>query len=262
MSDLYSNKFNLDKLYTKPEIAKWCIDKLDFSRYTGVVEPSAGDGSFHYQIPVKNKISYDVAPENPEIVQANWFDIQTDLTNWLVIGNPPYGIRNKLSRQFINHAETLGAETIAFILPNVFNKHTLQNHIRYNISQVYPLPENSFSYNGEDFSLPASFFIFEKNGLDTFRFDASKYTTCDDFDFSTASNYDFFIMGAAPSNVKIVVEPNNRGYYIKCKIDPEVVKRKFQLIDWRKYGNSSASGGVSWFTKPELIKIYIEANKA
>jgi len=54
------------------------------------------------------------------------------------------------------------------------------------------------------------------------------------------------------------VTPTNRGYYIKSNIQPEKLKSFIKNINWNKFGNSSANGGVSWFSKPEFIKIYDE----
>ena len=189
--------------------------------------------------------------------QKNWFDFNEDLSDCLVIGNPPFGVRNKLSIDFIKHSEKLNAATIAFILPNVFKKHTMQKHITYGISDIIEIPIDSFTYMDNPYKIPCSFFILNKDGDDRMRFDISKYQNAEDFDFvSKTAEYDFFIMGAAPYNVKTVIEPNNRGYYIKCKSDTNMVKQNFQNIKWSLFGNSSASGGVSWFTKPEIVKIY------
>lgn len=256
----FSIKFNKDKLYTNDNIAKYCISNItDLSKYAGVLEPSAGAGSFYKNIIHPNKIGLDIDPECDDVQTKDFFEYDHPLDQWVVIGNPPFGKRNNLSIRFIKHAESLNAATIAFILPNVFKKHTLQKHITYNITNIIPLPEDSFSYQGSAYSIGCSFYILEKNGPDLFRFNPGLYKTNPDFEFVNKNeSYDFFIMGAAPHTTKTIVGSTNRGYYIKCKIPPEIVKSNIQAIEWKKIGNSSAGGGVSWFTQPEIAKAYIE----
>lgn len=251
MSELFSKKFNLDKLYTKDHIADFCISKLNLSVYDNSVEPSAGGGAFFKRIP--GCIGYDLLPECDGVIQRDWLTVYDDLTNKLVIGNPPFGKRNLMSLQFIKHAMSCNAESIAFILPNAYKKHTLQKHIGYGISEIYELPANSFTYECMDFSIPCSFFIFNRHGPDTKRFNPTLYKDSKFYSFASKKDYDFFVFGAAPKNLVLEVNENNRGYFIKCDkgYDVEFVMSMFRQIDWK--GNSSASGGVSWFTKPEIV---------
>ena len=65
-------------------------------------------------------------------------------------------------------------------------------------------------------------------------------------------------MGAAINTIKDTPTKNNRGYFIKIKpdIDVETVKTNFRKMKVQNF--SSASGGVAWLTKPELVKNYLE----
>jgi hypothetical protein len=48
----------------------------------------------------------------------------------LIIGNPPFGNRNALSKRFLEHSFSFSnVGTVGFILPNVYKKHTLQSII-------------------------------------------------------------------------------------------------------------------------------------
>ena len=266
---MYSTKIDNDKFYTKKSTAKICIDIIDFSIYDFVIEPSAGSGSILSQIPHENKLGIDISPEGYDIVKMSWFDytIPDSYSKVLVIGNPPFGIRNNLSKKFIQHAVGFpNVYTVAFILPNVYNKHTMQRVIskEYRIKTALPLPENSFEIKGKSYHVPCTFYVFEKSeGLDL-RFDPSLYEETTDWKYGTKLDYDFYVMGAS-FEVKDKPEKNNRGYYIKVNPDKDMiaVRDNFEkLRALRKQGKinqySSVNGGVAWITKPELVKIYKE----
>lgn len=259
----YSKKQKLDKFYTKPSVAEECLSLLDLDEYDLVVEPSAGDGSFSDKIKHKNLVAIDLEPENSHVKKVDWFSYSIDdsYESVLVVGNPPFGLRNRLSVDFSKHAASFAnVKTIAFVLPDVWNKHTLQNNIpsRFRLKTVKELPRNSFSVNGEDYHVPCSFFVFDDSEGECLRFDPSLYTETDDWKYGTKDDYDFFVMGAALHTTKDVPEANNRGYYIKVKDHNKIqqIRDRFALSEWK--GNSSANGGVAWFTKPEVVKAYME----
>jgi hypothetical protein len=266
---LYSKKIDNDKFYTKNGTAKICIDIIDFSIYDFVIEPSAGNGSFLSQIPHANKIGIDINPECDDILKMSWFDyaIPDTYSKVLIIGNPPFGIRNNLSKKFIKHSVSFSnVYTIAFVLPNVYNKHTMQRVIpkEYRIKTALLLPENSFEIESETYHVPCTFYVFEKSkGLDL-RFDPSLYQDTTDWKYGNDLDYNFYVMGAS-FEVKDKPEKSNRGYYIKVRPNKDVVKVKNnfeRLRVLRKQGQvkgySSVNGGVFWTTKPELVKIYKE----
>lgn len=155
-------KHALDKFYTKPEVANDCIQQLDLSEFTEIIEPSAGSGAFSNQIPgIK---AYDLEPEHPSIEKQDWFEYQRDRSDKdkiLVIGNPPFGQQNTLAIRFINHAAVF-ADVIAFILPRSFMKASVQDRINshFHLERNVVLPENSFELDGKDMSVPCVFQVW------------------------------------------------------------------------------------------------------
>lgn len=260
---MYSNKTQYDQFYTNANVAEKCLSVLDMSRYDYIIEPSAGSGAFFSQIDHPNKIGLDVAPAAPGIITLSWFDyhIPSHFKNVLVVGNPPFGIRNQLSLSFITHAlQFENVTTLAFILPNVFQKHTLQKKIstRYRLVNIVPLPKNSFTLKGQPFNISCAFFVFDNSDKPDLRFRPEHYRRTHDWEFGTKDSYDFFVMGASITTVKDAPTVHNRGYYIKVRhgVNVTVVKERFRAL--RYEGFSSASGGVAWVTKPELVKVYQE----
>lgn len=117
---------SVDKFYTQKEVAQECINLVpELNSYDLIIEPSAGDGSFSSQL---NCIAYDIEPEEKNIIEQDWLTTKPIKNKHiLVIGNPPFGSRSSLAKAFIRHSQAIGAETIAFILPNTFSKLTNQS---------------------------------------------------------------------------------------------------------------------------------------
>lgn len=164
---MYSKKARYDQFYTTPAVAAQCLSILDLTQYDCVIEPSAGAGAFFSQIVHPQTIGMDIAPAAPGIQSASWFDyrIPSQFRDVLVVGNPPFGVRNRLSLAFIHHALQFdNVRTVAFILPNAYHKHTLQKRIapRYRLAQILPLPADAFTFNGMPFHLPCAFFVFDQ----------------------------------------------------------------------------------------------------
>lgn len=259
-------KSDLDKFYTKTDISRKCLSMIDLNKYDLIVEPSAGDGSFLNQIVHTNKVGLDIAPEDNSIIQQDYlqYKVPSQYNNVLVVGNPPFGLRNKLSKKFVEHSCGFeNVKTVAFILPDVWNKHTLQKSIsnEFRIKSITSLDRDSFLLNGEQYHVPCSFFVFDRSNGKDLRFDPLKYTETNHWHYGKANDYDFFVMGAAANTTKDKPEPNNRGYYIKCKDENKVkqIEKNFKNGNWQGY--SSANGGVNWLTKPELVKMYMDQYK-
>ena len=112
-------KIKLDKYYTPVALAEYCINKtyeiIGKENITEIIEPSAGNGSFSLQIP--DCIAYDIEPEHESIIKQDYLKLELEYKKGrLIIGNPPFGIKNTLSVQFYKNAINQ-AQFITFILP-------------------------------------------------------------------------------------------------------------------------------------------------
>ena len=263
-----------DKFYTKYDIADSCIKELlkFVKEATLFIEPSAGNGVFKEAL-VSNGIEdslvccYDIKPDKEWIKQQDFLllteeDLQSNDMDLVFIGNPPFGIRNKTTDAFINQCIKLNAETIAFILPSVYDKFARQKIFPQDYSLVsnLELPKNSFLFEGLDYNIPSVFQIWKKT-KECKNLRKKEFTSCKDFEILKSKEKhkaDFFVFGAAPYNTLDVdeVDKNNRGYYLKSFVDKEKLKSRIKAVDWKKYGKSSANGGVFWLTKSEVYEVY------
>jgi len=254
---------SLDQYYTKRAVVKKCLAAVEKMphEYDLVIEPAAGAGAFYDAITHPNKIGIDIAPAHAEVTQADWlaFDVPREYRRVLVIGNPPFGMYHKLSSAFIAHALAFGnVQTIAFILPNVYNKHTRQKILPpgWRIVSITALPRNAYSLDGKDYHAPSSFFVFDKSAGVDLRIDPNRYTETGDFSFGHKRDFDVFVFGASPSKITLRPKPNNRGHFLKAKIPVAELVEKIKRVPWE--GNSCAAGGVYWLTKCELLDQYIK----
>ena len=157
----------LDKFYTQSHVSKHCFEflhsQLNISENAIYLEPSAGAGSFinllsHY-------VALDIAPEDERIKKQDYLKYETDKENFITIGNPPFGNRSKLAIDFFNKAATM-SDVIAFIVPVSFMKWSVQKNLSSNFAlynYMYLEPE-SFSFNGEPYSIRTIFQIWVKKG--------------------------------------------------------------------------------------------------
>ena len=155
----------LDKFYTQQHVSKRCFDflqkELSIPLTATYLEPSAGAGSFLDYLP--NYVALDIAPDDERIIQQDYLLYNTDKTDFITIGNPPFGNRSKLAIDFFNKAAKM-SEVIAFIVPVSFMKWSVQKNLDNNFvlhSYLYLEPE-SFSSNGEPYSVRTVFQIWVK----------------------------------------------------------------------------------------------------
>ncbi len=210
------------------------------------------------------KIGIDIDPRHDEIIKDDWFNynISEMYERVLVIGNPPFGQYQKLSSKFISHALSFrNVQTIAFILPDVYRKHTRQKILPYHwrIVSITELGRNCFTLEGREYHVPASFFIFDKSEGKDLRVNPNAYTETNDFRFSNKDDFDIFVFGASPRRITKTPTPNNRGYFLKSKIPVEELMSKIKAVDWNGY--SCANGGVYWLTKFEFLEQYIKCHE-
>ena len=250
----------LDQYYTKASVVDVCLAAVgDLTRYDHVIEPSAGNGAFYHRIVHPCKLGIDVDPGDPQFLRQDWlsYSVGAHCASVLVIGNPPYGRYHRLSSAFIAHAVAFSnVQTVAFILPNVYRKHTRQRIIPpdFRIVSVTDLGRNAFELDGVDYHVPTSFFVFDRSEGKDLRADPTPVAGTADFEFSSSNDYDLFVFGANPRKITPAATSNNRGYFLKARINVEELQRRILAVNWS--GNSSASGGVYWLTKREFAEQY------
>lgn len=118
-----------DQFFTPAETAKKCFATFcDIIRKYGdeptqytYVEPSAGDGSFLSVLPASvETIAMDIEPRNSQIMCQDYLEwLPTNGGKYVVIGNPPFGLRGHTALKFINHSYSF-ADYVCFILPQLF----------------------------------------------------------------------------------------------------------------------------------------------
>lgn len=149
-----------DQFYTPEKTADRCSEILsDFceEHLRGdlvFVEPSAGTGVFLERLSrLGETTGMDTHPAHEEVIEQDFLTWQAagigSKTSLVVAGNPPFGKRGKLAKDFILKGAAI-ADTVAFILPMCFTKHQAQKHI----------PEDMFLHISErlgsqDFVLPS-----------------------------------------------------------------------------------------------------------
>ena len=89
-------KCNLDKFYTKKEICKYLIQKLNkelnLQKFDLIIEPSAGNGSFLNFLPLEKTQAYDLLPEADNIIQQDWLTFSI-----------PNNFKNVFFKKFLNY---------------------------------------------------------------------------------------------------------------------------------------------------------------
>lgn len=240
-----------DEFFTKQHVVDLCLATLpDFDGV--VIEPSAGSGKFLHSFKYKNKRGIDITPRSPDILKGDWLEYKVEETNFWVVGNPPFGFQSKLAIKFFNHAADNGASIIAFILPSIFKKKTIQNKLNNNYILEFEmdLPPDSFDIDGNTHHVPCVWQIWKRSNTPRPIF---KQPTGNKF-LKFDNDGQWFMFGAAPHRIikREQVVTNNRGYYLTCSED---VIKWLRNINWKQHAISSVSGGVCWFNKHLLMEI-------
>lgn len=116
---------------TSKRIVEWVLEEYPETQGKDFYEPSAGDGSFIDAVKSVglNIEGADIHPMREDVVDRDFLTANVDLTDKIVIGNPPYGFRHQLAGAFINRSFELGADMVVFLL--------LGNSLNYSFIKYY-----------------------------------------------------------------------------------------------------------------------------
>lgn len=276
-------KDELDRFYTNADTSRQCVDILvdvipSLSSSTPIVEPSAGSGSFIHALITSgfdNIIAFDIAPSTDEIRRQDFLSTSSnDCSHASVfVGNPPFGERSFMAKRFIMHCIDLGADIIAFILPNTFNKITLQKVFpaEWRLVSATRLDKNSFHMpDGNAYGVPTSFMIWTKRNdiMNDIDLRERRYPVPSDWKYTVRgdSSADLCINGNSGKlrRPKNITNPKAE-HFIKCAdgINCETVIAIFEkAYDSGLYRmESSVNGGNYWINRNELNRVYDEAKQ-
>tara|TARA_B110001450_G_scaffold81706_1_gene77504 strand:+ start:5160 stop:6200 length:1041 start_codon:yes stop_codon:yes gene_type:complete len=254
-----------DQFFTPKETAEKCYKKLleilneyneNEKEYT-YIEPSAGNGNFLNILPSNRRIGIDIEPKNDEIIKQNFLNwLPNNINKYIVIGNPPFGLRGQLALKFILHSNKF-ADYVCFILPQLFEsdgKGVPRKRVKgFNLIYSEKLNSNFEEPNGKKIKIECIFQIWSKyhenikyiikDNDDTI---LKIYSLSDGGTSSSTRNKNMFYKCDVyiPStcygkeNMKYYESfntlPNKKGYGIVFNKDKNENIIKFKNIDWSK----------------------------
>lgn len=268
-----TNKLDLDQYYTSEEDMIYCVNKtLDILQENGYtvgefLEPSAGQGVFSNYLYTsgKNVIALDIEPKAEGIIEADYltYDIEY-MKDRLIIGNPPYGVRLNLARQFYNKSVQIG-DYISFILP-ISQLNNTKTMYKFDLLYSEDLGELIFS-GDRKVHCCLNIYVRPKNGLnkkkvsklkdvEIVRQDSKKYK---DFEFDIRICY----WGNAAG--KILKDGERYSGEYKIKIHNEALKDRIIDVltntDWKKEVNSTAMCRIKQYHIIDVLKREVEGIK-
>jgi hypothetical protein len=283
LNNKYENKDDYrdkDQFYTTQKTANYCYKKalevihqlgIDDKEYT-FIEPSAGCCNFYSLLPKDRRIGVDIDPKGrlkKELIKSDFLNYYPEKSKkYIVLGNPPFGLRGNLALRFINHSFEF-ADVVAFILPPLFNstgKGVPMKRVKgYKLAYTEKLPRNSYEYpDGTLVDVATIFQVWTKINVD--RIEKKEIKTCDSFakvyslsDGGTPSSTrnkkmldkcDVYLPSTCFKGMKAYESfeelPNRRGYGVVFKKEKEILKDLFyKRIDWRKAAFVSTNGALN-----------------
>lgn len=277
------NARDKDQFYTKPAVASLCVAKMfavadelgvDLSSYW-FIEPSAGCGWFFDNLPRRRRIGIDIEPKvltaaGKSLICADflmWYPPATPKRRYVVIGNPPFGLRGHLALQFINHSAGF-ADMVAFILPQLFDsdgKGVPGKRVKgFTLAHSSPLPRNSFQFpDGRDVDVSTIFQVWTR--VNENRIKIKRRPTCASYlrvyslsDGGTPSSTrnkamidkcDVYLPSTCFSGMGAYRRfddlPNKRGYGVVIHKNKVAIKKLLVKNDWKKTAFPSTNGALN-----------------
>ena len=275
----YETYRSKDQFYTLEGVAKYCYDKtnevlsnlgVNLNEYI-YLEPSAGCCNFYNLLPKERRLGVDIEPKGDnqdELVQSDYLLYTPNKQKkYIVIGNPPFGLRGNLALRFINHSQKF-ADFVSFILPPLFDstgKGVPMKRVKgYKLIHTEKLPLDSYYYpNGEIVSIATIFQIWSKIGnvnlAERENLKLDKYIKIYSLSNGKSSGAkrnvnmidkcDIYLPSTCFSGMKAYDNfydlPNKRGYGIVIKENKENLLKEIYKIDWEKVAFLSTNSALN-----------------
>ena len=270
-----TNKLDLDQYYTSEKDMIYCVNKtLDILQKNGYtvsefLEPSAGQGVFSNYLYTsgKNVIALDIEPKAEGIIEADYLTYSLEyMKNRLIIGNPPYGVRLNLARQFYNKSVQIG-DYISFILP-ISQLNNTKTMYKFDLLYSEDLGELIFS-GDRKVHCCLNIYVRPKNGLNKKKSSKLKDVEIVRNDSKRYKDFEFDIRicrcGDATAG-KILKDGETYSGEYKIKIHNEALKDRIIDVltntDWKKELKSvTAMLYISQYNIIDVLKREIEGIK-
>ena len=269
----------VDQFYTRPAVARQCYRtflqvarelEVNLRRYR-FIEPAAGCGWFYRALPPTRRIGVDLAPRLDRTI------IRADYLRWapspgpgkyIVIGNPPFGLRGHLALQFINHSGEF-ADMVAFILPQLFEsdgKGAPGKRVRgdFKLAHTERLPAASFEKpDGEPVDVSTVFQVWTRVKQENIRLRPRKscksfikvYSLSNGGTPSSTRNKamigkcDIYLPSTCFSGMKAYRNfrelPHRRGYGVVIHQSKREIKRLLLSHNWEATAFPSTNGALN-----------------
>ena len=258
-----SKSLPADSYFTSRKTAEKCFafvkDTINVNDYT-FIEPSAGEGSFYDLLPEDRRIGIELHSRRPEFIQQDyltWYPPSNSDKKYMVIGNPPFGVRGAYALAFINRS-FLFCDYVAFILPMSFYSNGKGTNMRrvkdahLIFSKILEQEEFYSPDNNKKIQVNALFQIWKKGiGESIFPdYDVSDYvniyTVCNSPDrlcgMDKLDQYDFFVSGGFFGNTLSAVYnfddlKYGSGYGIIIKNKKDEIMNEIKKVNWNDYSS-------------------------
>lgn len=281
----------LDRFYTQADVVDSCLVYLtgemgiEYDQFSVIVEPSAGSGAFSSKLP-NRRLAYDIRPAEDAngIEERDWFSVirsdilpngsptdvpltgspDSSMTEILVVGNPPFGLRSSVAKRFITHAISIGATTIAFVLPDVFAKMSNQRCFpkEWRLVGVLKLRRDAFTIGGEPYHVPCSFFVWTRSDGIMPGIDLRERPVPQPREFSYLKRGDgaaHFSVNGNSGRVRDIADITNpkAEHYIQVSDGYDVGEIRERLASLDLSFKSSANGGVAWVNRDDINRAWL-----
>jgi hypothetical protein len=262
-----------DQFYTSKHTAAFCMNLFnDTIKEFGsnpdeyiYVEPSVGNGNFYNLFPEDRRLGIDIESDLPDAIICDYLKWKPEPDKkYLVLGNPPFGLRSNLALRFLNHSNY--AEYVGFILPQIFDsegKGSTKNRVLgLNLIKSLPIKPDFFYPDGTQVKVNVIFQIWSKHHkIDVEKKTCSSfmkvYSMSDGGSVATTRNKD--MIGKCdvylpqtcfgPDRMKLYHDfeelPKRSGYGIVFHKEKETLMNLFNETDWALVSFKSTNGAYN-----------------
>jgi hypothetical protein len=263
-----------DQFFTSKSTAKRCYDlfnetikELDgdnLDQYT-YVEPSVGNGNFYDLFPEDRRIGIDIESEMEGAVICDYLKWKPeDDKKYLVLGNPPFGLRSNLALRFLNHSNY--ADYVGFILPQIFDsegKGSAKNRVLgLNLIKSVPIRPDFYYPDGKEVKVNVIFQIWSRHhSIEVEKQECKSYikvyslsdggTVATTRNKNMIGNCDVYLPQTCfgPEKMKIYDDfeevPKRCGYGIVFLKEKETLTNLFNETDWSLVSFKSTNGAFN-----------------